>query len=75
MGTGVHRAEGERRFGLRDLGDARGCRLQVLALTGSQRMRGLDLDLDALTATFLAPDARHDATDDDELEMADGALR
>src|SRR5689334_3974885 len=75
MGSGVHRAEGQRRFGLRDLADARGCRLQIMALMGIQGMRCLDLDLGALTFPPQTPDARDDATDDDEREMSDGALR
>jgi hypothetical protein len=75
MGSGVHWTKGKRRFGLHDLADARGGSLQILALPGVQRMRCLDLDLSPLTAPLLAPDASHDAPDDDEREMADGALR
>ena len=75
MRAGVYRAKGERALGLHELTDARGHLFQIMALRGVQLMRGFDLDLNALAFSSQTPDARHDATDDDEREMADGALR
>ncbi len=75
MRAGVYRTKGERALGLHEFTDTRGHLFQIMALRGVQLLRGFHLDLGALALTSQTPDARHDATDDDEREMADGALR